>query len=231
MAQRSFFFNSENHDRVYDAADFARVFSRYFTNGVFNNGLQVKSNNNMTISVSIGSGNINGYLYDNDEDLILDIEPSDSSQSRIDSIILRLDLINKQITAQVLKGAFSTAPTKPTLTRSSSIYDLRLADISISAGSNRITTENIYDARFGNECGNVTATVQQIDTSGVFAQYEAEFDKLITQMRNLLDEDTAGRLQNEINAVTKRLDTLENNQILYGTCTEEEFQAAMAELS
>jgi len=63
MAQRYGFFNSVNNDRVYDASDVARFLKKFFTNGVFNNTLQVSSNDNMTVTVSSGNANIEGYGY------------------------------------------------------------------------------------------------------------------------------------------------------------------------
>ena len=97
MAQKYGFFNSVNNDRVYDANDMADFLSKFFTNGVFNNTLAVSSNDNMTVNVATGSANINGYGYENTEAITLDIDDADSTLNRIDSVILRLDLTNRQI--------------------------------------------------------------------------------------------------------------------------------------
>ena len=91
MAQKYGFFNSVNSDRVYDANDVAKFLSKFFTNGVFNNTLQVTANDNMTVSVSTGSANINGYVYENTDTLTLDIDEADGTLNRIDSVVDRLD--------------------------------------------------------------------------------------------------------------------------------------------
>ncbi len=242
MAQKYGFFNSVNNDRVYDASDVARFLSKFFTNGVFNNSLAVSSNDNMTVSVTTGNANINGYSYENTEPLTLDINEADNELGRIDSVIVRLDLNNRQITTMVLIGLTASVPSQPSLTRSSNIYDLRLANISIPAGTTRITTDMITDTRFGADCGNVTQAVLELDTSEIFAQYQAIFDKLIVNMKDLIDEETAGHLQNEIDSMTENITTLtenittltgnittiENKQIIYGTCSEAELQKAIA---
>lgn len=201
MAQKYGFFNSVNNDRVYDASDVARFLSKFFTNGVFNNSLAVSSNDNMTVSVATGNANINGYGYENTELLTLDIDEADSELGRIDSIIVRLDLTNRQITTMVLTGLTATTPSQPTITRSGNIYDLRLANISVPTGATRITTDMITDTRFGADCGNVTQAVLELDTSEIFAQYEAYFKDWFAELQDELDSSQAGHLQNEINNI------------------------------
>ena len=201
MAQKYGFFNSVNNDRVYDASDVARFLSKFFTNGVFNNSLAVSSNDNMTVSVATGNANINGYGYENTESLTLDIDEADSELGRIDSVICRLDLTNRQITTQILEGQYATTPSQPSITRTGTIYDLRLANISVPAGTTRITTEMITDTRFGTDCGNVTQAVLELDTSEIFAQYKAWFDDWFAELQDELDSSQAGHLQNEINDI------------------------------
>lgn len=188
MAQKYGFFNSVNNDRVYDAADVARFLSKFFTNGIFNNSLAVSSNDNMTVSVAAGQANINGYGYENTEILTLDIDEADSELSRIDSVIVRLDLTNRQITAMVLQGQYATTPSQPSIIRSGNVYDLRLANILVSAGTARITTEDITDTRFGSDCGNVTQAVLELDTSEIFNQYETWFTNWYQNLQDQLDE-------------------------------------------
>lgn len=201
MAQKYGFFNSVNNDRVYDASDVARFLSKFFTNGVFNNGLAVSSNDNMTVSVATGNANINGYVYENTESLTLDIDDADSELNRIDSVIVRLDLTNRQITTMILTGLTATTPSQPTITRTGAVYDLRLANISVPAEATRITTEMITDTRFGSDCGNVTQAVLELDTSEIFAQYEAWFNDWFAELQDELDSSQAGHLQNEINDI------------------------------
>lgn len=199
MAQKYGFFNSINNDRVYDASEVANFLSKFFTNGVFNNSLAVSSNDNMTVSVAIGSANINGYAYENTEVLTLDIDEADSTLSRIDSVICRLDLTNRQITTMILQGNYATTASQPNITRTGNIYDLRLANVSVPAGATRITADMITDTRFGSDCGNVVGTVQQIDTTDVFKQYETYFNNWFKTLEDELSENQAGNLQNQIN--------------------------------
>lgn len=205
MAQKYGFFNSVNNDRVYDASDVAGFLKKFFTNGVFNNSLGVSANDNMTVSVAVGNANINGYSYENTETLVFDINESDSELGRIDSVICRLDLTNRQITTMILEGSYSSDPSQPSITRTGTIYDLRLANISVPAGTTRITTEMITDTRFGVDCGNVTQAVLELDTSEIFAQYTKYFNDWFNELQDELNSNQAGHLQNELNNIRTAL--------------------------
>lgn len=205
------FFNDVNDDRVYYAEDWARHLKKYFTNGIFNNELNVVSNNDMTITIKEGDANIEGYRYTNTGDLVKTIDNADGTLNRIDNVVLRLDLTNRLISAQIIKGTFADKPVAPELVRTSTIYDLRIAKISIPAGTTTITQDLIADTRFiTSDCGNVISTVQTPDTENLFIQMQTLFEKQINELnnnfeiwfdsiKNQLDSDAAGNLQNQIN--------------------------------
>ncbi len=188
------FFNDVNGDRVYYAEDFARHLSTYFTNGIFNNGCQVLANNNdMSVNVSIGSANINGYRYDNNVIKKIVLETADGVLNRIDNIVIRLDLTNRNILTQVIKGVPAENPIAPDLVRTSTIYDLRIATVHIPAGTITITQDLVSDRRFfSEECGNVISAVQTPNTENLFIQIETKFNNLLSSMNNSLTKfDTA----------------------------------------
>lgn len=205
------FFNDVNDDRVYYAEDWARHLKKYFTNGIFNNECNVLANDDMTITIKEGDANIEGYRYTNTGDLVKTIEMADGTLNRIDNVVLRLDLTNRLISAQIIKGTFADKPVAPELVRTSTIYDLRLAKISIPAGTTTITQDLIIDTRFiTSDCGNVISTVQTPDTENLFIQMQTLFEKQINElnnnfetwfdsMKNQLSSDAAGNLQNQIN--------------------------------
>lgn len=219
MAEKSNFFDSVGGDRAYYAADFAKKFATFFSNGVFDNGLQVISNNDMTISVKQGDANINGYGYSNDANKKIHITNADGVLNRIDNIVIRLDLINRQITAEVVTGNFAENAVAPQLTRGTNIYDLRVAKIKIPAGTTAITTDLIEDTRWSKEdCGNVICAVQTPNFSNIQDAYIAVWEKMIQTQTDdfkewfestkaLLSGNVAGNLLNQIeetnNTITK----------------------------
>ena len=200
------FFNDINDDRVYYAEDFARHLKKYFTNGIFNNELQVVANNNMSITIKEGDANIEGYRYTNTGDLIKTIETADGTLKRIDNVVIRLDLTNRLISAQIIKGDFSDNPLPPALIRSSVIYDIKLAEIYVDANITSITQSDITDTRFNASlCGNVTQAVLSLDTSDIFAQYESAWNAWFSNIQTQLSGDVAGNLQNEVNAINNNI--------------------------
>lgn len=183
MAEKSSFFDSINADRVYYAADWASHMAEYFTNGIFNNGLRVVANNDMSISVQLGAANINGYKYKLDTNpKIIEVANADGILNRIDNIVIRLDIPNRQVTAEIVPGTFAENAIAPGLIRGTSVYEIRIAKINIPAGTTAITTDLIEDTRFdNNDCGNVICAVQTPNFTDILSQYEALWETLINK--------------------------------------------------
>ena len=220
--QKSSFFNSINGDRKYNASDYAAYFGSFIGNGVYpnpGNNLAVTASGGMNISVAAGKAWINGYYYENTGTFNMSIDPADGVLKRIDRIVLRLDHLNRQIVLSVLKGTPASTPTASLLTRTSDIYELGIADILINNGDTAILQENITDQRLNSDlCGIVHGTVEQVDTSEIFNQYQAALDSFkkeksedfttwVDNLKDILDESTAGNLLNLINNNTSYLNT------------------------
>ncbi len=202
------FFNSINNDRTYDSADFALFLSKYFTNGVFNDGLSVIADDGMTIKIKNGDANINGYRYTNDDVLSLNLNVGDTNNTRVDNIVIRFNLNDRKISAMVVEGVASSSPVAPDVQRNSIMYDLVLAQITIPAGTTQLKSSMIKDTRYDeNICGIVAGAVKQIGTTDLFNQFEAYFNEWFENVKDQLSTDAAGNLQNQI-------DILNTNTIL-----------------
>ena len=177
MAEISGFHNSINGDRKVKADFFARFFGSLIGNGVFPNpstGCQVIANNDMTVTVKAGKAWINGYYYENTDDLTLTLETADGVLKRIDRIVLQYSTIDRTIVVKVKKGTFASTPAAPALQRDADAYELGLADIYIVNGAVSISQANITDLRLNNTyCGIVHGVVDQVDTTTLFNQYQA----------------------------------------------------------
>ncbi|MEF9990233.1 MAG: hypothetical protein RR716_06970 [Christensenellaceae bacterium] len=126
----------------------------------------------MNVILKSGKAFINGYYYENDADKSFALSPSDGVLKRIDSIVICLDHLERQITAKVKQGALSANPIAPSILHTGSIYELKVADISIGAAASEISNAEITDTRLNNDlCGIVHGIVEQVDTSAVFVQY------------------------------------------------------------
>lgn len=220
MAERSGFFNSVSGDRIYKADFFAEYFKSFIGNGVFPNpstGLQVISNDNMTLTLKAGKAWINGYYYCNDTDLVLNIAVADGVLNRIDKIVLQFNTISRTITAKVNKGSFASTPVTPVLKRDSDAYELGIANIYITQGALKITQANITDLRLDNtQCGIVHGTVDQVDTTTLFNQYQTwlaakktQYDTDMTSWTAQKQSDYQTWYNTTVAAEQNQIDTME----------------------
>lgn len=240
MAEKSSFFNSVSGDRKYKAEDWASYFGALIGNGVFPNpatNLQVVPGaSGLTVTVHAGKAWINGYYYNNTDDLTLTLPTPDGSKKRIDRIVVRWSLSDRKISAEVKSGTAATNPSAAVLQRDSDVYELAIADVLVGVAATIITSASITDRRYDSTlCGVVTGTVQQIDTSAFDAQVqrflddsEAEFTTWLNGIKEVLDESTAGNLLNLINA--HKADTSNPHQVTaaqIGAATTSDMQTAL----
>ncbi|WP_052323514.1 MULTISPECIES: hypothetical protein [Lysinibacillus] len=173
-------FNSVNGDRKYNAWWFAKYFATFIGNGVFPNpssNLQVAAYQNMKVVVKPGSGWIDGYFIFSDGDHVVSLDVADGVLKRIDRVVMRLNHLTRKIEIVVKKGTFASNPVAPTLQRDADAYELALADVLINNGVTQITQANITDQRLNSAlCGIVHGTVNQVDTTTIFNQYQAWFN-------------------------------------------------------
>lgn len=200
-----------DYDRVYSASSFAHYFSLLVKNGVFpdpSTGMQVKASSNpdMHVSVQPGSGWINGYyitVEDNAPEQ-LTVPTANSSLSRIDSVIMGLNYVDRKIQLYIKSGAVSVSPSSVSLQRDKDLYELELAQIIVSAGMASISQSSIIDMRQStSRCGIVAGTIDQIDTEGLFAQYNDAFQTWFSGLQLQLNENVVTNLQSQITGLEK----------------------------
>lgn len=197
MAVKYGFFNSENGDRLYNADDISRFFYKLISDGVLDSpatNLMVASRSGMTVQVLQGYGMINAkYVWiTSPEDITLDA--ADIALPRVDRVVLRLDITNRQITVAAKKGTPAASPTPPALTRSGAIYELSLAKIAVAANATAIAQADITDERPDESvCGYIVGLLQQIDTAGLFAQFTDAFDTWFAGLQDQVLRNTLVR--------------------------------------
>lgn len=103
-------------------------------------GLQVK--------VDTGKAWIQGYYFKNDALVILPISTADTSNPRIDRVVVRVDWTTNTIQLAVLQGVPATSPTPPALTQNTSRWEISLAQVYVGANVSTIAAGNITDERF-----------------------------------------------------------------------------------
>lgn len=195
MSETSGFFISQGGDRRYTPAWLAEYIKALVTTGVYADELAVVAAEGMAVTLSAGRAWLEGYMYHNDAPLTLTIDNADTSLGRKDSVVIRLDLTARTIHAMVLKGSFNAEPTAPAPTRTADVWDLKVAEIDIPAGTASIDQAKIKDTRLDETaCGVTVCTVQHIPTDTFLAGMTAEFDAWFESVKGILGEDEAGRL-------------------------------------
>lgn len=193
------------YDRTYSAEQMSLYFKGLVSDGIVPNVgtmFAVTPNSGMTVQVGAGRMFINSRWLQNDSVFNIILSSAHATLNRRDLIIARLDYSNRMITMGKKNGTPAANPTAPSVVRNGTYYEMVLAEIYVGAGVTSITTANITDKRSDTSvCGFVTGLVDQIDTTTMWTQLEAEFDDWFDEMKDQLTDDAAGALQTEIDAV------------------------------
>ena len=176
--ERYGFFDSVNGDRRYSSDDWDDYFRPLFKTGVFTGDLRVTAGPGMAITIAPGYAWMDGKTYHSDSDHVINLATASGNLNRYDGVVIRLDRTARVIGARVKTGNQETYPSKPTVTRNATAFEIMLADIYVKAGTTTITQSMITDHRLDAEvCGLVTGTVEQIDYAQIFAQFTAYFSE------------------------------------------------------
>lgn len=169
MAEKSSFFNSISGDRKYKAEDWANYFGSLVGNGYRASSLTalqvIPGGDGLSVIVRAGKGFINGYFYDNTEDMTINLPTADGVLARIDRVVLRLSYVERMMYVAIKSSAPSSSPVAPEMQRDADAWELTLADVFVSAGATGVSATNITDRRNDKTyCGPVVALIDQIDT-------------------------------------------------------------------
>ena len=147
------FFNGQNN---YGQEEFSRYFSNIYENGVnvtdSDMGMKVTRYSSTSLRIAVGFAIVNGYYLYQDVTKSITVTKN-STYDRIDRVVVRLDISAMTVSIELKQGTASSKPIAPSLTRTSSIYELSLAQIYVSSSSG-ITS--VTDERYNeNLCGAI----------------------------------------------------------------------------
>ncbi len=116
----------------YTASEFNEILQAITSNGIMKDkdNEMVVSVNGLSVEVGTGTAFVNGRIgvIKSAKSLSLDA----STTNRMDRIILKLDVLNRTLTLEVLKGTSATAPE---LTQNANVYEISLAKVLVPANS------------------------------------------------------------------------------------------------
>lgn len=192
------FDSTEEDERWYMASDFAEYFGNVLSSGLLHTNnvpaLRVSVGDGLTTRLSTGKALIKGFSYQNTTVLTFEHAIPNVSKSRIDRIVLRLDLRseNRYIKAFVKQGEEAANPVAPTLQRDNYIHEISLAQVKIVSGDKAINPLYFIDERFNEDLCGLVSSLISVPTSEFQAQWDYWFSAqkgvYVTEMLNWLAE-------------------------------------------
>lgn len=140
------FYNSVNHDRVYDAIQVSQIFDGLIADGVYKNfgsAFEILPSSGMSVTVGIGRAWFNHTWMYNDSLLPISLTSSDLTMSRIDAIIFEINRNTRTNTIKVIEGEPSASPSRPTPTSADDVYQYAIGYVTIRAGAESILSTDI----------------------------------------------------------------------------------------
>lgn len=217
------------YDRAISSEPLRNLLHKLFTDGILpdvSTNLQVVAGSGMNVVVKAGFAIVQGCLKLEENDRTLAIQASSATNDRIDTVVLRLNSNDDQryCDLYIREGTPASNPNRPNLVRSDSVYELGLADIFVSKTITSITQSKITDTRYEAERCGVISSLSEYDTTTIYSQVQAdlkefkdteqaEFLAWYENIKNILDESTAGHLQNEIDATNAVVATKQDKAI------------------
>lgn len=174
------FFNGQNN---YGQEELARYFSNIYENGInvtsSDMGMKVTRYSSTSLRIATGFAIINGYYLYQDVTKSITVT-KDSTYNRIDRVVVRLDVSNMTVSIELKQGTASSKPTAPSLMRTTSIYEISLAQIYVDS-SNGITsvTDERYDS---NLCGAIRPK-NLTEFNAMMTGFKEKFDTWFTNQQ------------------------------------------------
>lgn len=141
------------YDREYNAQQFTNYFKTLVTTGVLRgekNELKlIATGSTMQTKIDTGVAFILGRYYENDSLKELTHDTESLGVSRIDRVVIRMDLSTeaRYVKSFIKKGAPSPNPVPPTLTQTQNVYEISLAQVRVVGGQTFIAANAITDER------------------------------------------------------------------------------------
>ena len=162
-------------DRAIDSQDLADLDREIYVDGIISTAegsgayYQVAASGGMNLTVNPGKCYIRGRKAATPAITHLIIENADPLINRTDRVVLRLDLSNpvRDVVIAVKRGTTE-------LTRTSSVWELGLADVRVDRAATSIPQSAVTDLRFNSAiCGRAFNELLRVDTTGIFNQIQS----------------------------------------------------------
>ncbi|WP_418374350.1 hypothetical protein [Agathobacter sp.] len=186
MSFASGFFNSVDHDRLYDATDISRLFDGLIRDGIFasiGDCLVVKQSNQMNVTVGTGRAWFNHTWSYNDALYPVTIPPSEILMDRIDAIVLEINSVEavRANSIKLIKGTPASTPTKPALTNTKEVHQYPLAYVTVGKEVTSIRQADIENCVGTSVCPFVTGILEVISIEQLIPQWKDILNRFVEE--------------------------------------------------
>lgn len=186
MSFASGFFNSVDHDRLYDATDISRLFDGLIRDGIFasiGDCLVVKQSNKMNVTVGTGRAWFNHTWSYNDALYPVTIPPSEILMDRIDAIVLEINSVEsvRANSIKLIKGTPASTPTKPALTNTKEVHQYPLAYVTVGKEVVSIRQADIENCVGTSVCPFVTGILEVISIEQLIPQWKDILNRFVEE--------------------------------------------------
>lgn len=186
MSFASGFFNSVDHDRLYDATDISRLFDGLIRDGIFasiGDCLVVKQSNQMNVTVGTGRAWFNHTWSYNDALYPVTIPPSEILMDRIDAVVLEINSVEsvRANSIKLIKGTPSSTPAKPSLTNTKEVHQYPLAYVTVGKEVTSIRQADIENCVGTSVCPFVTGILEVISIEQLIPQWKDILNRFVEE--------------------------------------------------
>ena len=186
MSFASGFFNSVDHDRLYDATDISRLFDGLIRDGIFasiGDCMVVKQSNQMNVTVGTGRAWFNHTWSYNDALYPVTIPPSEILMDRIDAIVLEINSVEavRANSIKLIKGTPASTPTKPALTNTKEVHQYPLAYVKVGKEVTSIRQADIENCVGTSVCPFVTGILEVISIEQLIPQWKDILNRFVEE--------------------------------------------------
>lgn len=197
MALEFGFYDSYNHDRVYNAENMNDIFEGVLTDGVYagvGELFAVKPSYGLQVTVGTGRAWFKMTWNKNRTMAPVNLDQADPVYDRIDTVCIRVqkNILERRNDFFVYKGPILTEPQPPTLVETDDTFFLPLANVRVRANSEDIKATDIEMLVGRERCPFVTSILQQTDITSLFIQWQAQFEEWWDGVKTILEQVEQG---------------------------------------
>lgn len=214
------FYNSIEHDRVYDAIQVSQIFDGIISDGVYEqykHAMILKVNSGGEVYVQPGRAWLDHtWNYVDSDTIVEDTPQSDLVYPRIDAIVIDIqaDIDHRTNAIIWVKGEAGANPKKPKMIKTYDHHQYPLGYITREPNVEKIKQSNIENTVGTSELPFVTGIIQTLDIDELILQWKAQWDEFLSgkrieikdwfdSLRDFLDENAEVKLTEAVIEVTK----------------------------